>query len=100
MLAPHLPVRDPDQREGIWQDLKREIRAYDHMGHGPLDIALWDLAGKRYGVSVARMLGGFRHRLPTYASTYHGQDEPGGLDTPGAFAEYAQACKAQGFAGF
>jgi len=40
MLAPHLPGRDPDQREGIWQDLRREVRAYDHMGHGPLDIAL------------------------------------------------------------
>src|SRR3954447_3257309 len=42
MLAPHLPGRDPDHREGIWQDLKREVRAYDHMGHGPIDIALWD----------------------------------------------------------
>jgi hypothetical protein len=47
MLAPHLPGRDPDQREGIWQDLRREVRAFDHMGHGPLDIALWDLAGRR-----------------------------------------------------
>ena len=53
MLAPHLLGRDPDQREEIWQDLRREVRAYDHMGHGPLDIALWDLAGKRRNVSVA-----------------------------------------------
>ena len=89
MLAPHLVGRDPDPREEIWQDLRREIRAYDHMGHGPLDIALWDLAGKRRNVSVARLLGGFRSRLPIYASTYHGQDEPGGLDTPQAFADYA-----------
>ena len=100
MLAPHLIGRDPDAREGIWQDLKRELRAYDHMGHGPLDIALWDLAGKRRGVSVARLLGGERTRLPTYASTYHGQSEPGGLDSPRAFADYAVACRAQGFAGF
>lgn len=100
MLAPHLLGRDPDEREGIWQDLRREVRAYDHMGHGPLDIALWDLAGRRRNVSVARLLGGFRQRLPVYASTYHGQDEPGGLDTPAAFAAYAQDCKARGFAGF
>ncbi len=100
MLAPHLLGRDPDQREGIWQDLRREVRAYDHMGHGPIDHALWDLAGRRRGVSVARLLGGFRTRLPTYASTYHGQDEPGGLDTPQAFADYARACKEHGFAGF
>ena len=100
MLAPHLIGRDPDAREKIWDDLKREVRAYDHMGHGPLDIALWDLAGKQVGLSVARLLGGFRTRLPTYASTYHGQDEPGGLDTPEAFAHYAVACKEKGFAGF
>ena len=93
MLAPHLLGRDPETREQIYDDLKREVRAYDHMGHGPLDIALWDLAGKRFGASVARLLGGFRTRLPTYASTYHGQDEPGGLDTPAAFADYALACK-------
>ena len=100
MLAPHLIGRDPDTREQIWQDLRREVRAYDHMGHGPLDIALWDLAARRAGTSVVAMLGGFRKRLPTYASTYHGQDEPGGLDTPEAFAAYAVACKEQGFAGF
>jgi L-alanine-DL-glutamate epimerase-like enolase superfamily enzyme len=100
MLAPHLVGRDPDHREEIWQDLRREVRAYDHMGHGPLDIALWDLAGKRRDTSVGRLLGGFRTTLPTYASTYHAQEEPGGLDTPEAFADYAVACKAQGFAGF
>ena len=92
--------RDPDAREAIYDDLKREVRAYDHMGHGPLDIALWDLAGKRLGSSVARLLGGFRTRLPTYASTYHGQDTGGGLDSPEAFADFALACKERGFAGF
>jgi L-alanine-DL-glutamate epimerase-like enolase superfamily enzyme len=100
MLAPHLLGRDPDTREEIWQDLKREVRAYDHMGHGPLDIALWDLAGRRRNVSVVRLLGGFRTRLPTYASTYHGQSEKGGLDSPEAFADYARACQQRGFAGF
>ena len=100
MLAPNLLGRDPEQRELIYDDLKREVRAYDHMGHGALDNALWDLAGKKYGLSVARMLGAFRTRLPTYASTYHGQLERGGLDTPEAFADYAEACKEAGFHGF
>lgn len=100
MLAPNLLGRDAEQRALIYDDLKREVRAYDHMGHGPLDIALWDLAGKKYGVSVAKMLGAFRQRLPTYASTYHAQNEPGGLDTIEAFCDYAQACKEQGFVGF
>ncbi len=100
MLAPQLLGRDPEAREQIYDDLKREIRAYDHMGHGPLDIALWDLVGKKYGMSVTTMLGGFRKRLPAYASTYHAQIEPGGLDTPEAFADYAEQCKEQGFRGF
>ena len=90
----------PESREQIYDDLKRELRAYDHMGHGPLDIALWDLAGKKYGAPVARLLGGFRTRLPTYASTYHGQDQPGGLDSPAAFADFAAHCKSLGYAGF
>jgi L-alanine-DL-glutamate epimerase-like enolase superfamily enzyme len=100
MLAPHLLGRDPESRELIYDDLKRELRAYDHMGHGPLDIALWDLAGKKYGVPVAKLLGGFRERLPTYASTYHGQEEGGGLDSPQAFADFAAHCQGLGFRGF
>lgn len=100
MLAPNLIGRDPETRALIFDDLKREARAYDHMGHGPLDIALWDLAGKRYAAPVARLLGGFRTRLPVYASTYHGQEEPGGLDTPAAYADYADQCREQGFHGF
>ena len=100
MLAPMLIGRNCDQRELIYDDLKRELRAYDHMGHGPLDIALWDLAGKKYGLSVAALLGGFRSRLPTYASTYHGQTSPGGLDAPQAFADFAAHCQQAGFTGF
>jgi L-alanine-DL-glutamate epimerase-like enolase superfamily enzyme len=87
-------------REQIYDDLKRELRAYDHMGHGPLDIALWDLAGKTHGASVATLLGGFRTRLPAYASTYHGQESGGGLDSETAFANFAEHCKELGYHGF
>ena len=59
---------------------------------GAIDCALWDLMGRKYGVSVSRLLGGFRRRLPTYASTYHG-DRNGGLDSPQAYAEFAVRCK-------
>lgn len=100
MLAPCLLGRNAEHREAIYDDLKREARAYDHMGHGALDIALWDLVGRKYGVSVAIMLGAYKPRLPTYASTHHGQEEPGGLDSIEAFADYAVACRDQGFHGF
>lgn len=100
MLAPKLLGRNPEHRELIYDDLKREARAYDHMGHGPLDIALWDLAGRKYGTSIASLLGAHRERLPTYASTHHGQEVPGGLDSIGAFADFAVACKERGILGF
>ncbi len=100
MLAPHLLGRDADRRELIYDDFKRELRAYDRMGHGPLDIALWDLAGKRRDTSVSRLLGGYRERLFAYASTHHGQESGGGLDSPDAFGDYAVACREAGFRGF
>ena len=99
MLAPMLIGRDAEAREGLYDDMKRELRQYDHMGHGPIDIALWDLAGKKYGVSVSRMLGGYRARLPAYASTYHG-DRNGGLDSKEAFADFALQCLDMGYSAY
>jgi L-alanine-DL-glutamate epimerase-like enolase superfamily enzyme len=69
------------------------------LGYADLDIALWDMAGKRYGVPVSRLLGGFRERLPTYASTFHG-DRNGGLSSKEAFADYAEYCYELGFRAF
>ena len=100
MLAPLLIGRDPEHREEIYNDLKWEIRAYDHMGHGPLDIAIWDLCARINNVSVKSMLGGYREKLPTYASTYGGQESKGGLNTADDFVDYAEHCKSIGFHGF
>jgi len=100
MLAPHLVGRDPESREQIYDDLKRELRAYDRMGQGPLDIALWDLAGKKYGTSVSRLLGGYRTSIPAYASTHHGQESGGGLQSPQAFADFAMECRERGIRAF
>ena len=33
-----------------------------------IDMALWDIRGKLLGVSVAKLLGGFREKVPAYAS--------------------------------
>ncbi len=100
MLVPLLIGNNPHRREKLYEEMKRELPAYDHMGHGMLDIALWDLCGKLNGASVKSMLGGYRDSLPTYASSYCGQEKPGGLRTPEAFADYAEQCKEAGFHGF
>jgi L-alanine-DL-glutamate epimerase-like enolase superfamily enzyme len=99
MLAPRLLHKDARERIAIYEDFKRDIRQMDHMGHGALDIALWDWAGKHYGASIGELLGGYRKRLPAYASTYHGARR-GGLDSKEAFAAFAQQCYALGYRAF
>ncbi|MBM3760816.1 MAG: mandelate racemase [Acidobacteria bacterium] len=96
MLAPYLIGREAEQREILYDDLKREARQFDHMGHGPLDIALWDLAGKKYNASVSELLGGYRQRLPAYASTYM-SDRNGVLSSKEAHGEFALHCRSLGY---
>jgi L-alanine-DL-glutamate epimerase-like enolase superfamily enzyme len=99
MLCPRLIGKDARERIAIYEDLKRDIRQFDHMGHGPIDIALWDWAGRHYGASITELLGGYRKRLPAYASTYHA-DRAGGLDSKEAFVDFAEHCHALGYRAF
>jgi L-alanine-DL-glutamate epimerase-like enolase superfamily enzyme len=39
-----------------------------HQAISPLDIAMWDAAGKTLGQPLYRLLGGYRDRLPVYGS--------------------------------
>lgn len=95
----YLIGKNPLQREKIYNDVKRALRKLDRMSMGPVDIALWDIAGKFYGAPVWELLGGYRKALPAYASTYHG-DENGGLSSPEAFADFAEQCYAMGYRAF
>jgi L-alanine-DL-glutamate epimerase-like enolase superfamily enzyme len=99
MFTHYLIGRNPLQRELIYNDVKRALRKYDRMSMGPVDIALWDIAGKLYNAPIWELLGGYRKTLPAYASTYHG-DENGGLDSPEAFADFAVQCGEMGYKAF
>lgn len=81
---------NPLDRERIWVDCK-EI--------GPIDIALWDFSGKYHDSPIHQLIGTYRTELPAYASASQG-DENGGLDTPGAYADFAEECKKLGYTGF
>jgi L-alanine-DL-glutamate epimerase-like enolase superfamily enzyme len=98
-FADYLIGKDPLAREKHWSEIKRALRKYDRMGMGPIDIALWDFAGKYYDAPIHELLGTYRERMPAYASTYHG-DDAGGLDSPAAFAEFAETCRDLGYDGF
>jgi D-galactarolactone cycloisomerase len=73
-LMPMLLGADPLATEAIWQRIFRENR--EHGRKGPitnaasaLDIALWDIKGKHFGMPIHRLLGGpIRQQVPAYAS--------------------------------
>lgn len=99
MFADYLVGKNPLDRERHWSEIKRGLRKYDRMGIGPIDIALWDFAGKYYDAPIHELLGTYRTEIPAYASTFHG-DENGGLDSPEAFADFAEFCQDMGFDGY
>jgi len=98
-VADYLIGKNPGERERHWSAMKRALRKYDRMGIGPLDIALWDVAGKYHDAPIHELLGTYRREFPAYASTYQG-DKNGGLDSPEAFAEFAEECLELGYPGF
>jgi len=95
---------NPFDREAIWYTLSHaqrlERRALDDRSLAVVDCLLWDAAGRLTGLPVYRLLGGARDTVPAYASTMCGDDIPGGLDSPAAYADFAAACQAEGYTAF
>ena len=99
-FAPHLVGEAPAGPERHWQRLYNAWRwrggAAFQTAVAAIDIALWDLEGKRLGVPVARLLGGVqRTALKGYASHWLQ-----GADTPEKAHAGAREAIARGFAAF
>jgi L-alanine-DL-glutamate epimerase-like enolase superfamily enzyme len=94
----YLVGENPFDRERHWQVIKNKLRGTDRVGLGPFDVALWDLAGKRYDAPIHELLGTYREELPTYATMYY-PDDNGGLDSPEAIADFAETLRDRGFLG-
>jgi L-alanine-DL-glutamate epimerase-like enolase superfamily enzyme len=97
----YLLGRSALERERIFTDVNRALRQVARIGLAPVDIALWDLAGKYFNVPIYKLLGGYKESLPCYASTYHGDTvAQGGLSSPEAYADFAEQCLQMGYPAF
>ena len=96
-LASRLIAKPALERVQHYNVMRRLTKHIGEVGIGALDIALWDLAGKYYGTTVGKLLGGYRNRLPAYASTLGGDEQPNGLSSPEAYADFAEQCYELGY---
>jgi L-alanine-DL-glutamate epimerase-like enolase superfamily enzyme len=92
---------DPFAREKLWHGLAHWQRgSTDQLTDRTLaaaDMALWDLAGRRLGVPVYRLIGSARDKVPAYGSTMCGDEMEGGLATPDDYARFALALLDRGY---
>ena len=96
ILTPSLIGRDARDIAGISDQLQRDNHIWGRYGItmfaiSGIDIALWDIAGKRAGLPLHQMLGGtVRRRIPAYASLFKYRD-------PDLVAENTSTALAEGY---
>lgn len=94
-LAPRVLGQDVLHRERVWQSLVE----LEPAGYVPVfaisavDVALWDLAARELGVSVASLVGGRRDRIRAYASS-------AAMPRIDDYVAEAQQCVARGYRGY
>ncbi len=81
--------QDPFDREKFWHWMW--VAKVPEPTLSVIDMALWDLQGRLYGVPVHKLLGGCREKVKAYASTYPN------MGTPEEYAAHALECKQQGY---
>ena len=80
---------DPYDREKFWHWMW--VANVEENLLSVLDMVLWDLQARTFGVPVYKLLGGCRDRVKAYASTYPN------MGTPDEYAEHAFYCKSKGY---
>lgn len=91
-LKPALIGRDPLMKEDLWE----RVWEFDRIEETPMyflglaDIALWDLTAKVAGLPLYKVIGGYRDRIPAYASTVT-------FETTEEFLHVADQCLEYGF---
>ena len=84
---------DPFYHERIWQKMHAWQRLNANLTDRTLnamDNALWDICGKKLGLPVYKMVGGYRDKVPAYASIMVGDGKDGELATAEDYARFAK----------
>ncbi len=93
--------QDPFDRERLWQELAHWQRGstmqLTDKTLGVVDVALWDLAGRKLGLPVYKLIGAYRDKMLAYASTMCGDEMTGGLATPEDYGRFAEWALARGY---
>jgi L-alanine-DL-glutamate epimerase-like enolase superfamily enzyme len=92
-LKPVVMDQDPLDRERLNRLLWGRARAATVRSIGAMDIALWDIAGKKAGLPIHRLIGTCRDKIAAYASSeIHA--------APEQYAEQALHYKSTGWAAY
>jgi L-alanine-DL-glutamate epimerase-like enolase superfamily enzyme len=92
---PKILGEDPFQREKLWQRLWALDRGL-HLqifATSVIDVALWDLAGKALNAPIWKLLGGYREKVPAYASSAR-------LATVEDYVAEALSCRSRGYSAY
>ena len=80
VIKPEMLGRDASEREWLWHRLRALglRRNLSMAAWAPVDVALWDIAGKAAGVPVHRLLGTQRYETEVYATYPPRHEKPDG----------------------
>ncbi len=81
VLKPALLGKDPSLREWLWQEVQYLCTRFKltEKNWAPVDIALWDIAGKAMQQPIYKLLGEYRDKVDSYATFSTFYSEPDGF---------------------
>ena len=82
--------QDPFDREKFWHWMWAANLLPENL-MSALDMALWDLQARLFGVPVHKLLGGCREKVKAYASSFPNMGDPE------VYAQHALECKRKGY---
>ena len=81
--------QDPFDREKFWHWMW--VAKVPENLLSVIDMALWDLQARAFGVPIHKLLGGCREKVKAYASTFPN------MGSPEVYAQHALECKQAGY---